>query len=261
MLINADDFGWTDGHNQAVERAYYCGRLRRASLLSNGNAFCDAVELAHNCDALMVGVHLTLNEGRPLIAPKYVPRLTKSDGSFYDNVSDLARIWLSGQLSTAEVMVEWRAQLERVSQSGITINHLDSHKHVHVFPPIREAIVKLAQEYQIGYVRLPLEHWGKDFLRRGAQGIILRLLALGVRRRLVSARLAFADRFIGISHSGEMVGNRLQHVVTKPYDGITEVMLHPAVVTQEILALQKRYDWAPQYHFEEELEALCSLQF
>ena len=66
ILITADDFGWTDGHNLAVERAARAGTLNRASLLATGAAFAGAVIAARRCPRLGVGVHLTLCEGRPL---------------------------------------------------------------------------------------------------------------------------------------------------------------------------------------------------
>lgn len=260
ILINADDFGWTDGHNQAVERAYNSGVLRRASLLSNGEAFGEAVELTRRLPELRVGVHLTLNEGRPLVAAMHLPGLTDQNGAFYDEVSDLARLWLGGQLKVEEAMAEWRAQIERPLQAGLVLNHLDSHKHVHVFPPLMEAIVRLAQEYQVSYIRLPLEAWNKDFLRRGLQGLALWLLARMARARLRAAGLRFADHFVGISVSGAMAGERLRQVAARARQGVTEIMVHPAVITPAVAALQRRYGWAARYRFAEELEALCNLQ-
>jgi predicted glycoside hydrolase/deacetylase ChbG (UPF0249 family) len=234
--------------------------LRRVSLLTNGEAFGEAVQLARRLPELRVGVHLTLNEGRPLIAHDLLPGLTDRDGVFYDEVSDLARLWLSGHLKVAEAMAEWRAQIERPLQAGLVLNHLDSHKHVHVFPPLLDAMVRLAQEYQVGYVRLPLEAWNKDSLRRGPQGLILWVLARRARRRLRAARLRFADHFVGISLSGAMTARDLRQAVAMARPGVTEIMVHPAVITPAVAALQQRYRWAARYRFTEELEALCSLQ-
>jgi hopanoid biosynthesis associated protein HpnK len=260
LLINADDFGWTDGHNQAVERAYQRGVLRRVSLLSNGDAFDEAVDLTRRLPDLRVGVHLTLNEGRPLTAPDLLPRLTDPSGVFYDEVSDLARLWLSGHLRVEEAMAEWRAQIERPLQVGLALNHLDTHKHVHMFPPLLEAVVRLAQEYQVNNIRLPLEAWNIDSLRRGPQGLILWSLALRARTSLRAAGLHFADHFMGISLSGAMVGERLRRAVATARPGVTEIMVHPAVITPAVAALQRRYRWAARYRFAEELEAVCSLQ-
>jgi hopanoid biosynthesis associated protein HpnK len=256
LLVNADDFGWTDGHNQAVAQAHARGVLTRASLLCNTPGFIQAVELARDLPELSVGVHLTLHEGEPLIPAASLPNLTRADGSFHDEPLALASLWLRRKLSAEEALLEWQAQVQRAVKAGIAVAHLDSHKHSHLFPPLLAVIIQLAQDYQIPYVRLPLD---ASALRRGPSGWMLWTLALRARPRLRAAGLRFADHFVGISSSGAMVGQRLAATVQRAPEGLTEVMVHPAVVTPAVAELRKRYRWAAVYRFEEELQALCSL--
>lgn len=260
MILNADDFGWTDGHNLAVEQAHRQGVLHRASLMCTGEAFFEAVEIARRLPKLSIGVHLTLNEGFPLINSKHLPNITNQAGMFYDEVVDLALLWLRGKLYSDEVALEWSAQLERALEAGTTLSHLDSHKHVHLLPPLLETIIHLAQKLQINYIRLPLEREFTHTLRRGFPGILLWLLARRARVKLRQAGMNFADHFIGIGHSGEMTAARLQAALSRSRDGLTEIMMHPAVITSAVMRLKKRYHWAARYRFEEELEALCSLR-
>jgi len=260
VILNADDFGWTDGHNLAVEKASMLGVLHRASLMCTGEAFYEAVELAQRLPKLGVGVHLTLNEGFPLTKHTSLPNVTCVNGAFYDDAFDLARLWLQGKLITDEVSLEWRCQLERALEAGIRPTHLDSHKHVHLIPPLLEVVIALAQEAHIDYIRLPLERSFRHILRRGVSGVILWMLAIRASKRLLQAGMKFADHFIGIGYSGEMTSSRLRRSMLHAGGGLTEIMVHPAVVTPAVRALKRRYRWAARYRFEEELEALCSLR-
>lgn len=257
LIITADDFGWTDGHNLAVARAHRAGLLSRASLLCNGGAFAGAVALAAELPTLGVGVHLTLSEGRPLLPPGRLPHLTRADGSFHDRVLPLVLAWRAGRLLTEEAQAEWRAQIERALQAGIRVSHLDSHKHVHLLPPLLPAIIALAREYRVPYVRLPLPPLTRSAARRAPGFAALRLLAMHARRRLREAGVAFPDHFFGFAESGEMTAERLLAILSDLPPGVVEIMVHPAVLTEQVQALRRRYAWARRYRFETELAALC----
>jgi predicted glycoside hydrolase/deacetylase ChbG (UPF0249 family) len=257
LIVNADDFGWTDGHNQAVELAHCHGVLNRASIMPNAPAFWEGVKLAKRLPSLQVGVHLTLNEGNSLLASKYLPNLTNGEGSFFDTLNSLIILWGRGRLRATEAKREWRAQVERVLQTGIRVTHLDSHKHVHVLPPLLEAAVQLAQEFHIPYLRLPLESSLRDLLRRGPAGVGLWMLAMRAKTILQATGLQFSQRFIGLGMSGRMTLKRLGKAICAARGTAAEIMVHPAVITASVLELQQKYRWATRYQFEKELQALC----
>lgn len=256
LIINADDFGWTDGQNQAVVLAHTKGILNRTSLLCNGLAFDEAVEISGRLPGLGIGIHLTLNEGIPLLDAKYLPYLTRPNGNFHDGLQPLIRLWVTSKLSPHEAEAEWRAQIERALRAGIEPTHLDSHKHVHLFPPLLQPIVDLAREYHIGYVRLPVEKASIRSIKRGPAWLVLWTLGWRARIDLKNAKLIHADSFIGFSTSGAMVKNQMVDAVRSVRAGTTEIMVHPAVITPSIVELQQRYRWAARYRFQEELDAL-----
>lgn len=245
----------TDGHNLAVYRAHTEGILNRASLLCNGQAFDEAVEIANKLPSLCVGVHLSINEGRPVTSALDLPHLTGSNGEFHDDLKPLVLKWLSGNLLTEEVVKEWRAQIDRAISSGIHISHLDSHKHVHVIPPLLDAAILLAKEQQVPYLRLPLD---LGSFNRGPMGAVLWLLALRARRKLREAGLEHANRFVGIAYTGAMVRSRLQAALDSAGYGVTEIMMHPALPTSSFIQFKERYPWANWFKFEEEFDALCN---
>ncbi len=257
LIINADDFGWTDGHNQAVKEAYQRGVLNRVSLLCNGEAFEEAVALAQQLPRLQVGVHLTLSEGRPLLPAAQLPHLTRGDGKFHDTLKSLLALWWQGRLITKEVQAEWRAQIERALRSDVVVAHLDSHKHVHLLPPLLQALIALAKEYRISTTRLPVEPFSVQVRRRGFAWLMIWMLGWQARGQLRAAGIGFADRFMGFSTSGMMVKDRLLKIIREAPKGVTEIMMHPAIQTPAVEELRRRYAWASRYRFEEELQALC----
>lgn len=258
VQINADDFGWTDGHNLAVAQAYQIGGLHRASLLSNGFCFSQAVDISHKLPGLQVGVHLALNELPPILRLPEVVGLTDAEGLFNENVSSLIKHWLQQTLPLGSVEEEWDRQIEKAVKAGIKVKHLDSHKHVHVIPPLSGVFIKLAKKYQISRVRVPLEKLALMGLKRGIQGVVFWLLARRFRKIAKESGLNIPDRFIGVCDSGHMTRAKLKEIVQwGSSGGSTEVMVHPAIVSDQVAVLQKRFKWASVYQFEEEFNALC----
>ena len=275
ILTIADDFGWTEGQNQAVERGALSGVLRRASLLSNGAAFAHAIAIAKRLPMLGVGVHLTLCEGQPLTSAGELGPLCKGrpGGAFPDGLGPIFALALSRRLPLAAIESEWRAQLERALAAGLSLSHLDGHKHVHLIPPLFDLAVRLCRDYRVRYLRVPDEppptlsevyrETGQRLVRAPAWTV---LYSLARRARRVLARAnangAFtidtADRFVGFWHSGAMSKARLLAAVESAGPGCTEIMLHPAVRTTGMQALSARYKWARTYRFDDEVQALTS---
>lgn len=297
ILITADDFGWTDGHNLAVERAARAGTLNRASLLANGAAFAGAVIAARRCPRLGVGVHLTLCEGRPLSegAPGGVSSnpgpgsgsgpgscgshsascsagrsgapgraglgaLLRPDGAFHDGLGAVVTSYARGRLDVGAVGREWRLQIERVLDAGLSLSHLDGHKHVHLLPPLLALTIELAREYGVPYVRVPLE---APSLALGATPgrvagwLVLSRLAKQARARVRAAGLVTSDHFVGFARSGAMTRERLLDAVKKARTGLTEIMVHPALRSAQFEAVLGGYAWARSYRSEDEAAALC----
>src|SRR5688572_11246996 len=82
LIVTADDFGASTSINQAVFEAHHKGILTCASLMVNGDAFDEAVELARLCPNLGVGLHLTLCCGRATLGVENVPNLVNDGGTF-----------------------------------------------------------------------------------------------------------------------------------------------------------------------------------
>ena len=156
FILNADDFGMGTAFNQAVLEGYECGLLKSTSLVANGDAFESAVsEIVPKCPDLGVGVHLNIIEGRPLT--EGLTKLTDSKGNFNSSYSKLILQGYTDEDFIKQVEQEFRAQIEKIKNAGISITHIDSHVHTHAIPPLFELTCKLAKEYGIKQIRTQFE--------------------------------------------------------------------------------------------------------
>src|SRR5205085_5779357 len=123
LVVNADDFGFTPDVNQGIVEAHRDGILTAATLMANGAAFEDALDLARQTPSLDIGCHLVLIGGRSLVTQKPLPA----------TVPQLAAALARRAICPYN---ELKAQVRRIVDSGIQPTHLDTHKHTHLAPPV-----------------------------------------------------------------------------------------------------------------------------
>jgi hopanoid biosynthesis associated protein HpnK len=253
LIVNADDFGFSEAVNRGIVDAHDHGIVTSASLMATGAAFEHAVELARSRPRLAVGVHLVLTEHRPLMGAA-APSLVDGRGAFEPHLAQLLGRQLRRGISLSEVRRELAAQIERVRGAGISISHLDGHQHVHVLPGIARVVAELAAAYGIGAVRYPAERVRGYMLRSARHGIRLaEQAALGLFCAASPLeRLRRSDEFVGFYFGGRLDEAHLATVITGlPAAGTVELMCHPGDE-----GMQPSGDW--QYAWAKERDALMS---
>src|SRR5262249_20914256 len=149
LVVNADDFGLTVGVNDGILDAHEHGILTSASLFANAPATADAIRRARWHPSLGIGVHLALVDGAPVLPPADVPTLVTGDGRFRRSWKPFVAACLRGRVSLVEVERELTAQIETIVAAGVLPTHLDTHKHVHAYPPIFAVVSRLAARFGI----------------------------------------------------------------------------------------------------------------
>ena len=257
-ILNADDFGLSPGINRGIIEAHRDGILTSASLMAVGDAFEEAVDFARDFPSLALGIHLTLVEGGPVLAPEKVPSLVTQDGRFSRSLGTFLLKWLTGQVRKKDVEREFAAQIEKAMDYGIRVEKLDSHMHVHLLPGIFQAVQTVASRYRIRVVRLPRERlvaWGASPSIVGIwRRAILGSLATFRERPLVAAGLVHSTDFSGFAQSGHLNEEGLLRLLQGLRPGVTEVMLHPGYRDNTIA----RWPMSQRYEREAELKALTS---
>lgn len=225
LIINADDFGLTPGVNHAVIRAHRDGVLTSATLMAGGLAWQEAVELSKANPSLGVGVHLTLTALRPVLTPQRVPSLVDGNGKFR------RQFWRAPLWRVAEVEMEWRAQIQRLVDAGLSPTHLDSHHHTHLWPGLTKVIARLAEEFGIPAARFISP---ESFRIMGVKGLERRI-AIMSWRLAQGLDLAKPDTVVGIEvFPKDREGMALYLAMLGP--GVHELFCHPGSANDVPLA-------------------------
>jgi hopanoid biosynthesis associated protein HpnK len=250
LILTADDFGLDIAVNEAVERAHTQGILTCASLMVGASATADAIDRARRLPQLGVGLHLTLVDGAPTLPRESVRMLIGDDGRFpADPYRQGVRI-LCSPAAHSQAAAEIRAQLDAFRATGLTLDHVNAHHHFHLHPIVQRVLVRLAPEYGIRAVRVPLE------VRKIGAGPLLEqwmtaVYARRLGRRLKQAGIAANDAIFGLSDSGRMYLECIHAALSTLTDGVNEIYLHPVS-----RPWQRADPWPATYDGLGELQAL-----
>jgi chitin disaccharide deacetylase len=245
VIFTADDFGLCEEVNEAVERGHRDGVLSAASLMVGAPAAADAIARARRMPRLGIGLHLTLVQGRPVLPAAVIPALLKADGTFHDNLAGAGVRWFFGAAARRQLKAEIRAQFEAFRATGIKLDHVNAHNHMHLHPTVLGVILSVAEEFDVHAVRLPYE---------APAALLAPWIAL-MKKRLTRAGVTFNDRVVGLHATGHVTTDAVLRTLAHPEPGVTEFYFHPAVRTTPALEND-----APGYDRTGELAALTSPQ-
>ena len=216
LIITADDFGAHMAINEAVEAAHTHGVLSAASLMMGGGAVDDAIERARSLPNLRVGLHITLVEGQPLTR---CPALTQPNGMFLNNLVKAGVVWFFSPKARRQLKAEMTAQFEAFKASGLALDHVNAHNHMHMHPTVLSYIIELSKVYRIQSVRLPRQPGSPPWLTP---------LLMLMRWRLDRAGIKTNDYVLGLADSGHLNTNTMLKLLQKLPKGVIELYCHPA---------------------------------
>lgn len=252
LIINADDFGLDESINDAIEIAHKQGILTNASLVVNGEAFDHAVKIAKRNSGLGVGLHLTLVDEAPVCAPDKIPSLVDVDGKFFENQFKMCLDILRKKVLRRDVVTEIDAQLKKFHQTGLKPTQIDSHQHLHLFPPIFNCMRPILEKYHIKRVRYLNIPWSE--FRRGDN--LKKIVAAFFKfySLMKSKTFKHQDCYLGFFDGGNLGRRYILHLLRNLKHGTTEINFHPGLNNRH---LQRRYSRWPKnasYKFDWEKE-------
>lgn len=242
LIVTGDDFGASRPVNEAIEAAHRRGILTAASLMVGAPEAADAIERARRMPDLGVGLHLVLARGRPVLPPGKIPDLVDGDGRFDSNLVRAGFRYFLLPAVRRQLAAEIRAQFEAFRKTGLRLDHVNAHNHLHVHPTVLSLILAIGREYGLTAVRLPREPGGGALLG-GWIGLM--------KRRLDAAGVRHNDTAFGIADCGAMDRRRLLTLLAGLPEGTTEVFCHPA--TGRWPGIEPE---AARFRFEDEFAAL-----
>ena len=255
VIFTADDFGMSEGVNEAVERACRDGVLSTASLMIAGPAAGDAVRRAKALPQLRVGLHVVVVEGAS-VRPSAVRGLVDAAGDFPVDQFGVSLDYYFRPRQRKQLASEIRSQFSAFMRTGLRLDHANAHKHMHMHPTVGRLMVDIGKEFKLPAIRIPREPTGP--LRRsgtfvGLGGRALNVWSSFLRDRAKKAGIQVNDNVFGIAWSGHMTTERLLRLVPNLPAGLSEIYFHPSAWRDARLA-----HYMPDYEHEAELAALLS---
>lgn len=247
--IIADDLGLHKSVNDGIVFLLKEKKIDGASLMSNGEAFEDAVRQCADAQVSNIGVHLNLVEqdsvlsGKPLLKDhkvffiKYILRLVKKDF----------------------IQKELEAQVQKVVQAGIKPVFINGNQHLHLLPGIMDMVIRLAGKYGIDHIRIvnqPIS-LGKGKFFKQLQLLFLNFLSKLAKNKIKKAGLKCNDYFVGFINAGKLSEDDIKQAweLAKkyPYKEI-ELGSHPGYKNEELKELKNkdkywgRHDWEQEFN-------------
>jgi predicted glycoside hydrolase/deacetylase ChbG (UPF0249 family) len=235
LVVNADDFGITPAITRGIVRAHMDGIVTSCSILGNSDGLVDAARGLRTAPTLGVGIHLSLTTGRPVLPADRVRSLVDGSGQF---APDARRFVVRfPRMRPEEITAELDAQIERVRAVAPVLDHLDTHQHVGLFPPIRPILRTIARRHAIaiGRQRLaPPRYWTTRPIRA--------IEAWAIR---AASRGATRVTTWGFEETGHLEEAALLAVIARLPPGDHELLCHPGECNEPVPSHPGwRADWA-----------------
>ena len=229
IIINADDFGWSESVTDGILKAHCEGVVTSTSLLANMPAAETAVRKLAAAPRLGVGVHLNASQGPPLSSAG-LALLADSDGRMRRSALEVLLACAARPSVLRALEAEFDAQIRWTLDHGIRPTHLDTHRHAHGYPPIFRRVAALAMRYAIPFVRrygehLPGRGWPASSVKQRSVARVLN--ALGARNAARWPTLHAAQAAWGMAHTGRIDVRWLTLAAERAEPGVTEIVTHP----------------------------------
>lgn len=236
LIVNADDFGRSHSINQAVIRAHREGILTSASLMVNEAGFEEAVALARENPELGVGLHLTLLCGHSVLPPQQIPGLVNAQREFSDNPVTVGFRYFAKKSLHEQLRAEIHAQFEKFRATGLPLDHVNGHLHLHLHPTVFGILMEDAEKLGIRRMRLTREPFWLDAhlaagrrVYRSAHAAIFfclsRLAQAGLRRR----NIRHTHRVFGLLENDRVDEAYVLKLLAVLPAGDSELYSHPSL--------------------------------
>ena len=236
LIINADDFGLSTAVNQAVIRAHREGVLTTASLMVNEPGFAEAVTLAQENPTLGIGLHLTLLMGHAALPPEKIPGLVNARGEFSNSPVGVGLDYFFRRSRREPLRAEIHAQFEKFRATGLPLDHVNGHLHLHLHPVILKILLADADTLRIRHLRLTRDSFGRSrrmaggrWFYRTTHAAIYELLSRRAREPLRRRGIRHAQITFGLLQDSRVDEEYILQLLPELPPGDSELYAHPSL--------------------------------
>ena len=240
IWLCADDYGAAPGVSAAIRELISRRRINATSVMVAAPHF-DSEEAAALAKLnsgekrAALGLHVTLTGPLRPLSANFAP--VRQDR--FLPLNTMLRLATARRLQPKPLTDEIAAQLKKfIDVFGRPPDFLDGHQHIHLFPQVRDAFLKVVAE------RVP-EAWVRQCGRprggrrlRDHKALVLDILSLGFRRRAKKLGIAVNPAFAG-SYAFKARANYTK-LFPRFLSGLPDgglIMCHPGVVDAELRGL------------------------
>lgn len=247
LIVNADDFGIAPGVNRAILELHAAEVLTSATLMAQAPATEEAIKMALAMPTLGVGCHIVLVDGTPVSEAGKIPSLVaRSSGTFHPTLGAFLKRLLSARIRSTEIETEAAAQISLLQSLGLRLTHVDTHKHLHMFPSILRPVLRAAKAAGIHAIRNPFEPvWSLNAtsdapeLRR-AEIIFLRRFESKFRRIVAEEGFNTTEGAVGVLATGTVNIATVNALITAMPEGTFELVSHPGYRDEQLARVNTR---------------------
>jgi len=210
-IVTADDYGIRQTA-EPILRLVHTGKIDRVAVMVHYVSPDQAQALLQT--GVKIDLHLELID------------ILKSGDKVYDNTLkrsiNFAFRYVLRIVTRKKVEEEWRVQIDRFNELfGRMPDGLDSHEHLHYFPPFFRVCVKLAEEFDIPFVR-----FGRKGLLTGFHhsltGRILSFFSRQMRSFFAETDRRTTDYVVSLDWFSDV-----ETFLEKRPNGSLEIIVHP----------------------------------
>ena len=240
IWLCADDYGISPGVNAAIRELILRGRINATSVMVAAPHFnADEVAALDTLNSgekrAALGLHVTLTAPFRPISERFMPL---REGQFLP-LNEMLRGATTRRLQQEFLVIEIATQLRTfVDAFGRPPDFLDGHQHVHLFPQVQDAFLKVVSEgapeawvRQCGRAR-PVQRL------HDRKGFTLDILSLGFRRKAKRMGITVNPAFAGTYNFSAKT--KFAKIFPRFLSGLPEgglIMCHPGFVDSELKAL------------------------
>jgi hopanoid biosynthesis associated protein HpnK len=236
LIVNADDFGRSRSINEAVIRAHREGILTTASLMVNEAPCAEAVELAKQNPKLGVGLHLTLLMGRSALPAQEIPGLVNQRGEFANDPVGVGFKYFFQRDLRQQLRREIHAQFTRFRATGLPLDHVNGHLHMHLHPTVFSILMQDAGMLGIERMRLTRDPFWMDVplargkrVYRAAHALIYFILSGHARGLFRQKQIRHTQRVFGLLQNDRVDEVYISKLLPVLPAGDSELYSHPSL--------------------------------
>jgi hopanoid biosynthesis associated protein HpnK len=236
LIVNADDFGRSHSINEAVIRAHREGILTSASLMVNEVGFDEAVKFAKENPKLGVGLHLTLLMGHSALSPGKISGLVNSRGEFSNSPVGVGMNYFFKRNLGGQLRAEIHAQFEKFHSTGLPLDHVNGHLHLHLHPAIFKILMEDSEQLGIRHLRLTRDCLARSrrmtrgkLFTRIAHAAIFEMFSSRARKTLEAKKIRHAQITFGLLQDSRVDEDYILKLLPELPPGDSELYSHPSL--------------------------------